>query len=192
MAFDTVIDKAQLEKEMTATADAIRTKIGDASPIEWSADTGFANAIQSIQTGSIEENRRIYRGTIIEAVVGSGKYVVLVKDGILAEHRNDDTLFVRVEFDFEPTAYSIKKTWGANRVDTIPVSSTVVHQQTLRWDANVSNSYASNNFALNDVTTPESNVGRVLITEEGELRVYSNSSSNYAIRPSNYTVTVEW
>jgi hypothetical protein len=42
MALDTVIDKAQLEGAITASADAIREKTGDTALIEWLSDKGFA------------------------------------------------------------------------------------------------------------------------------------------------------
>ena len=51
MAFDTVIDKAQLEGAITASANAIREKTGDTALIEWLADKGFTEAIAAIQAG---------------------------------------------------------------------------------------------------------------------------------------------
>ena len=52
MAFDTVIDKAQLEKEMTASANAIRAIKGESALIEWVTDTGFADAIAELEIGN--------------------------------------------------------------------------------------------------------------------------------------------
>lgn len=52
MAYDTVIDKAQLEGAITASANAIREKTGDTALIEWMSDKGFAEAIATIETGS--------------------------------------------------------------------------------------------------------------------------------------------
>lgn len=51
MAFDTVIDKAQLEGAITASANAIRGKTGSTEMIPWDAGTGFADAISAIETG---------------------------------------------------------------------------------------------------------------------------------------------
>lgn len=51
MAFDTVIDKAQFETALTASANAIREKTGRADSIEWLADKGFADAIGAIAVG---------------------------------------------------------------------------------------------------------------------------------------------
>ena len=53
MPFDTVIDKAQLESAITASANAIREKTGDTALIEWLSDKGFAEAIAAIEAGGI-------------------------------------------------------------------------------------------------------------------------------------------
>jgi hypothetical protein len=39
------------EASLVATADAIREKIGEANPIEWVANKGFADAVAGIQAG---------------------------------------------------------------------------------------------------------------------------------------------
>ena len=49
MAFDTVVDKAQLEAAITASANAIREKTGSTASIEWLPDKGFAEAIAGIE-----------------------------------------------------------------------------------------------------------------------------------------------
>jgi len=51
MAFDTVIDKAQLEAAMKATADAIREKTGDTANCTWDPSQGFAGLIAAIESG---------------------------------------------------------------------------------------------------------------------------------------------
>lgn len=51
MAFDTVIDKAQLEAAMKATADAIREKTGDTANCTWDPAQGFAALIAAIESG---------------------------------------------------------------------------------------------------------------------------------------------
>lgn len=56
MAYDTIIDKAQLEGAITASANAIREKTGDTALIEWLADKGFADAIAAIEAGSGEDS----------------------------------------------------------------------------------------------------------------------------------------
>lgn len=61
--------------ELTETADAIREKTGDSSPIEWEEGTGFANAIADIPSGggsviTVIDSTDSHGGTIktIEAV----------------------------------------------------------------------------------------------------------------------------
>ena len=50
MAYDTVIDKSQLETAMTATATAIRGKTGGSATLTWDQSKGFADSIAQIQT----------------------------------------------------------------------------------------------------------------------------------------------
>ena len=60
MAYDKVIDSAQLEAAITASANAIREKTGDTALIQWLAEKGFAEAIAAIEAGG---GVRIYSGT---------------------------------------------------------------------------------------------------------------------------------
>ena len=53
MAFDAVIDKVRLENAMTATANAIREKTGDADLIIWDEDKGFADAVSDLTADEI-------------------------------------------------------------------------------------------------------------------------------------------
>lgn len=48
MAYDKLVDSAQLDGALTATADAIRAKTSDTAPIAWDADDGFAAAVEGI------------------------------------------------------------------------------------------------------------------------------------------------
>lgn len=66
MAYDKVVDSAQLDGAMTATADAIRGKTGETAPIVWDAANGFSAAIAAIAEGS---------GIIVESGV-----VILTED----------------------------------------------------------------------------------------------------------------
>lgn len=54
MANDRLVDAAKLNAALTATADAIREKTGDTAPItfDYAADSGFADAVEAIQTGT--------------------------------------------------------------------------------------------------------------------------------------------
>ena len=51
MAYDKVIDSAQLEAEITATANAIREKTGDTALIDWIKNKGFEDAVKAIESG---------------------------------------------------------------------------------------------------------------------------------------------
>ena len=59
MGFDTVIDRATLDAAMTATADEIRAKGGTSSPIQWDAETGFADAINGLSAEEIIQHANI-------------------------------------------------------------------------------------------------------------------------------------
>lgn len=101
MAFDTVIDKTQLETEMAATANAIREKSGDTSLIDWISGTGFAEAIAALDVG----------GKQIERIVNTaGQYI---DTGFFPD---GDT---RMVLDFEIlTVPSSSKTIIGSREDT--------------------------------------------------------------------------
>ena len=162
----------------------------------------IANAIRQIngetETYTVAEmgeairatNRKVYKGTITETVVGSNKYAVLAKDSFLAEHRAEENLFVRVKFDVEQQAYTIVETWCCGEQNKgLLVGGLQAYQAIRRYDG----SAALNTAQITVPVTSETSqgVGCVLITEDGELRIYSNSSVNYTIRPSAYTVIVE-
>lgn len=51
MAYDKVVDSAQLDGALSATADAIRGKTGESAPIQWDTGKGFAAAIAAIPAG---------------------------------------------------------------------------------------------------------------------------------------------
>ena len=138
-------------------------------------------------TGTVKH--RIFQGEIVSTVIGSDAYAVLAQDALLAEQRNTESLFVRVEFDIGPTPYTVVKSWAANAVDTIVRDSNQNRQQVHRWDSSGKKSIGYPVTLITD-NTP-TGVGSIIITEAGELRCYS-SSSNYAIRPSKYKVIIEW
>ena len=62
MAIDKAIDSAQLDKEMLATANAIRTKGGKEEAIPWEKDTGYEQAVLAIKGGG-DLNFEIVGGT---------------------------------------------------------------------------------------------------------------------------------
>ena len=151
--------------------------------------TAYVNGVKITGTN----HRREYTGEIVSTVVGATAYVVLLQDELLAEIRTLDTLFIRVECDIEPTAYTVVKNWAANRaMNTIPVDPTLsgnMCQFTYRLDASATRNLSYISVPVN--TDAPNSVGCLQITEDGELRCYSNSG-NYAIRPCNYKVIVEW
>lgn len=148
--------------------------------------TAYANGKKL--TGTL--HRKEYTGEIVSTVVGSGAYAVLVQDEFLAEIRNEELLFVRVEFDIEPTAYTVLQNWCTNSARLVFPGGAKEYQHVARYDANAAYSNIYVNVPVN-TNSPQS-VGCVQITGNGELRCYSNSSTNYAIRPCTYKVVVEW
>ena len=66
MAFDKVVDSAQLDAAMTYTANRIRNKTGDTNQIIWDSAKGFGDAVDAITTGSSaleSDPREVYQGT---------------------------------------------------------------------------------------------------------------------------------
>ena len=183
------MNKLYDEVYIQAIADAIRAKTGRIDTYKVSE---MAAVINSISAGTTEENRLIYTGTITETVVGSGVYAVLAKNSKLAELRSNENLFLRVDFDVEPTAYTIKRSWAQNKIGIMPyIAANEQYHFIYRFGSSIENSMQNAIYKIFDYTSINQSTGRLYITEEGELQVYSNSA-NYAIRPSNYTVTVEW
>ena len=170
---DVVVDGQNLD-----TSDATATPAN----IEY-GKTAYADGKKL--TGTLR--RKEYTGTIVSTVLGTNAYAVLAQDELLAGIRNEELLFVRVEFDVVATAYTIVKNWCFNSI--IP-GSLDQYQHVVRYDANAEYNKASISVPVN--TNSPVSVGCVQITENGELRCYSNSSTNYSIRPCTYKVVVEW
>ena len=182
-----MVNKLYLESAIQDIANAIREKNGKSDTYTVSQ---MGNAIRDISIGE-ECNHKIkeYAGTITETILGNRKYAVLAKDAVLAEHRNEENLTVVVAFDIEPTANTVRKVFAFNKTDML-YGEADHYQYTRRWGSTVNRSDSYLDIPVGDETI-ETLVGLVKITADGELRVYSNSA-NYAIRPSNYTVRVEW
>ena len=66
MAFDKVIDSAQLDAAMSYTADRIRAKTGGTDQMAWDSAKGFGDAVDAITSGSSapeSDPREVYGGT---------------------------------------------------------------------------------------------------------------------------------
>jgi hypothetical protein len=56
MAFDTLVDKAKLESALTATANAIRTKLGITGAITFDTNKGFADTVNEMSVAPEQQN----------------------------------------------------------------------------------------------------------------------------------------
>lgn len=141
-------------------------------------------------TGTVKH--RIFQGEIVSTVLGSTAYAVLLQDAVIAEHFYDPNLWIKVTFDIESTPYTVKETWGFNTTATHSILKRA-GQAVRRYDGSGNYSEGNMHAAINGVNTTSSDigVGRIEITQTGEVRIYSKSG-NYAIRPSKYTVEVNW
>ena len=72
MAFDKVVDSAQLNAAMTYTAGRIREKTGEAASIPWNAAKGFGDAIDAITAGSQKQIKvHTDAGATVTATMGT-------------------------------------------------------------------------------------------------------------------------
>lgn len=93
MAFDKVIDSAQLETAIKATADAIREKTGTADPIAWLEELGFSEAIAAIEAGggsTLWNGGKFTTGSFVLAEETTSEYVIATKsDNAMLDLLND-------------------------------------------------------------------------------------------------------
>ena len=72
MAFDKVVDSAQLDSAMTYTAGRIREKTGETASILWDAAKGFGDAIDAITAGSQKQIKvHTDAGATVTATMGT-------------------------------------------------------------------------------------------------------------------------
>ena len=72
MAFDKVVDSAQLNAAMTYTAGRIREKTGETAGIPWNATKGFGDAIDAITAGSQKQIKvHTEAGAAVTATMGT-------------------------------------------------------------------------------------------------------------------------
>ena len=142
-------------------------------------------------TGTVKY--RFFQGEIVSTVIGSDAYAVLLNDPIIAEHFYDPNLWIKVRFDIASTPYTVIETWGFNTSTTSPNALDRAGQQVMRYNSSGARSNNQMGIAINGVNEIGASVGvgRIEITQTGEVRIYSGST-NYAIRPSKYTVEVNW
>lgn len=142
-------------------------------------------------TGTVKH--RFFQGEIVSTVIGSNAYAVLCNDPIIAEHFYDPNLWIKVRFDIASTKYTVVETWGFNTSSEYADVLNRSGQQVLRYNSSGDMNINRMGQAINGVNEigATKGVGQIEITQTGEVRIYSRST-NFAIRPSKYTVEVNW
>ncbi len=144
-------------------------------------------------------NYRKFTGEIVSTVTGDSSKALLLTDPIIAEHYTDETLAITVTFDdyctYEVatqnyTPYTLVQTLGANsqRAYAKKYANPVdIRQHGIR--------NGSSAVGVKLFTTPlyntTSGVGALQVDSQGNLYVIVDST-NYAVRPSKYTVEMSW
>ena len=151
------------------------------------------DAVGTKITGTVKH--RFFQGEIVSTVIGRAAYAVLCNDPIIAEHFYDPNLWIKVRFDIESTSYTVIETWGFNTSVTYTDVDILdrAGQQVMRYNISGERNRNVMGQAINGVNEIGASVGvgRIEITQTGEVRIYAGSE-NYAIRPSKYTVEVNW
>ena len=221
MAYDKVVDSAQLDAAMTYTANRIRNKTGDTNQIAWDSAKGFGDAIDGIPGASppsgtinITENGTKNIAGYAEALVtvrngtnnihieyenpsdisGAGNYITVVTGSdILKQVRSLDTLIVISHFPGEGAR--VYSAIGCNSVHYAPIVggmySTPTKQAVIRVKDDGAYNENSTIYSLVDDTNLSTGSGRAYITPDGDLRLYGNTNS-YPIKAGRVIVDVLW
>ena len=218
MANYKVVDADKLDADLAQVADAVRSKSGKAESLTF--PSGFIQSVHAISNGvdtssdtvtadTLSEGitahdaagtkitgtvkHRFFQGEIVSTVIGLDAYAVLCNDPIIAEHFYDPNLWIKVRFDIAPTPYTVIETWGFNTSGTNMDLVNRIGQAVMRYNRSGDMNSNVMGIAINGVDGigAAAGVGQIKITQTGEVRIYSKSS-NFAIRPSKYTVEVNW
>ena len=126
------------------------------------------------------------------AVSGSGNYITVVSgDETLKRVRSLDTLLVVCRMT--GTVSCVKSCLGTNANDTYPIHNPEYNgcQSVLRLKADGGVSANNTVNAVDDNTNIAVGSGRIYITPEGDLRIYSNTNG-YPILAGKVIVDVMW
>ena len=120
MALDKLVDSAQLDTDLTAVADAIRTKGGTNAPLAF--PQGFVDAVGAIESGGGDVQHA--SGTFI----GTGNEVLSIPLGFVPDvlfiKQNDDTsLKKRIEMVFTVSGVGASGLYYSNDTGTTPLKA---------------------------------------------------------------------
>lgn len=216
MAYDKVVDSAQLDAGMTEVAQAIRAKGGTTEQLAW--PDGFKAAVESIETGitptgsvAISENgtydvtekatavvnvlnnhlRFVYNNPADVSGRNNAFVLIVTGDNTLKQVRNLDSLVVI--YHASGDAPCVRSAIAMNVLEDLPIfnySAGPFFQACKRVDAK-GNVTGANSVGITDDTDITSGPGRIYITEDGDLRIYGNTNA-YPIRAGEIVVDVLW
>lgn len=94
MAYDKVINSAQLDAAMAQTAGAIRAKKGTSDPILWDASFGFRVEVEAIPASEPANYKKFF--VTVPTAVAVKDTTVVSGDPDVAAHRSDETALCTV------------------------------------------------------------------------------------------------
>lgn len=216
MAYDKVVDSGVLDAGMTEVAQAIRAKGGTTEQLAW--PDGFKSAIESIETGitptgsvAISENgtydvtakatavvnvlnnhlRFVYNNPADVSGRDNAFVPIVTGDDTLKQVRSLDSLVVI--YHASGDAPCVRSAIAMNVLVDLPIynfNTGPFFQACKRIDAEGKVS-SGNSVGITDDTNITSGSGRIYITENGDLRIYGNTTA-YPIRAGEIVVDVLW